>query len=108
MKKLIYNRKQLNSYKEFYEKLYKDLEGETIPDWEDCSTLNYSADDLAEFLWYCLDDGNNYIFKNFDLEKIKNYKNYENYKWNLVFEVFEEFVKKYPNNTLEFINEEEI
>ena len=36
----------------------------------------------------------------------KGQKNYEDYKWNLIFEVFEEFVKKYPNNKLEFINED--
>ena len=107
MKTIIYDRKQLNSYKEFYEQLYIDLDGKNIIDWEKFEYLGYSADNLNEFLWYCHSDGNSYIFKNFDLEKIKNYKNYENYKWNLVFEVFEEFVKKYPNNTLEFINEEE-
>ena len=107
MKKLIYDRKQLNSYKEFYEKLYKDLEGKKIPDWEDYNDLEYDANMLDEFLWYCHNDDINFIFKNFDLEKIKNYKNYENYQWNIIFEVVEDFVKKYPNNTLEFINEED-
>ena len=106
MKTLIYDRKQLNSYKEFYEQLYADLEGDTIPDWKNCVTLNYSADDLSEFLWYCLDDGNTYIFKNFNLDKINNYKNYENYEWFLIFKVFNRFVNKYPNNKLEFINDE--
>jgi len=47
------------------------------------------------------------MFIGFDLEKIKNYKNYENYQWNLIFKVFEDFVKKYQNNTLEFINDED-
>ena len=45
-------------------------------------------------------DGDNTYDKIFNFGE---YYIYENYKWNLVFEVFEEFVKKYPNNKLEFI-----
>lgn len=106
MKKVIYNRKELNSYKEFYEQLYQDMDGKNMIDWEHCPTLNYSADDLSEFLWYCHNNNIHFIFKNFNLEIINNYKNYENYKWNLIFEVFKEFVAEYPNNKLEFINED--
>ena len=47
-----------------------------------------------------------FVFKNFDLEKIKQTKNYEDYEWNIIFEVFKDFVEQYPNNTLEFVNEE--
>lgn len=78
-----------------------------IPDWEGCTTLNYSTDDLAEFLGYCFDDGNTYIFKNFDLENVEDYKNYENYQWNIVFTIIKRFTQQYPNNKLEFINDEE-
>ena len=106
MKKLIYDRKQLNSYKEFYEKIYIDLDGKGMNDWEKFEYLGYNADNLNEFLWYCQDRNVSFIFKNFDLNKVKGQKNYEDYKWNLIFEVFEEFVKKYPNNKLEFINED--
>ena len=56
--------------------------------------------------WYCHDRNIHYIFKNFDLERINNYKNFENYQWNIIFEIIKDFVKDYPNNTLEFINDE--
>lgn len=104
MKKLIYDRNELKTYKEFYEKLYEDLKGTEIPDWNKFEYLGYNADKLEEFLWYCHGDGNKYIFKNFDLEKIKNSKNYEDYEWRLIFEIFNDFVNKYTNNKLEFNN----
>ena len=105
MKTFIYDKKELNSYKDFYEKIYKDMDGKNMIDWDKFEYLGYDTDNLNEFLWYCYDKDIHYIFKNFNLEKIKNYKNYENYKWNLIFETFEEFVKDYPNNSLEFIND---
>ena len=105
MKTLIYDRKQLNSYKDFFEKLYEDMDGKNMIDWEKFEYLGYDADNLNEFMWYCQDRSIDYIFKNFDLERINNYKNYEDYKWNLIFEVFEEFVKEFPNNKLEFTND---
>ena len=107
MKTLIYDRKQLDSYKDFYEKLYEDMNGKDMIDWDKFEYLGYDTDNLNEFLWYCHDRNIHYIFKNFDLQKIRNYNNnYENYKWSLIFELFEEFVQDYPNNKLEFINDE--
>ena len=105
MKKLIYDRKQLNSYKDFYEQLYIDLDGKSMIDWERFEYLGYDGNNLNEFLWYCHDDNIHFIFKNFNIDTIKNYKNYENYEWNIIFEVFQEFVQEFPNNKLEFINE---
>lgn len=105
MKKLVYDRKQLNSYKNFYEKLYEDMDGKNMIDWEDYDDLKYDANMLNEFLWYCHNDNIHFVFKNFDLEKIKNYKNYENFQWKLIIEVIEDFVKKYSYNTLDFIDE---
>ena len=106
MKIIIVDRKIYSTYKEFYIHLYKDLNGKSIPDREDCENLEYDANMLDEFLWYCQDRNIHFIFKNFDLDKIKNYKNYENYQWNIILEVIQDFVKKYPNNQLEFINED--
>ena len=106
MEKVVYDRRQINSYKEFYEKIYIDLDGKGMIDWEKFEYLGYNGNNLNEFLWYCHNDNIHFIFKNFDLEKIKNYKNYEDYQWNLIFEIIEDFVKDYPNNKLEFINEE--
>ena len=75
-------------------------------DWRDnYEDLGYNADLLNEFLWYCSDDSNHYIFKNFDLEKIKIERSYDNYEYNLIIKVFQDFAKGYPNNTLEFIND---
>lgn len=106
MKKLVIDKKVCLTYKEFYTFLYNELEGKSIPDWEDYDDLEYDANMLNEFLWYCHNDNIHFIFKNFNLEKIKNYKSYENYQWNLIIEVIEDFVTKYPNNKLVFINED--
>ena len=101
-KTIIYDRNEIKSYKDFYEKLYNDLEGSTIPYWSDeqCKYLGYSADILDEFLWYCHDDKNHFILRNFDLEKIKQQKTYDDYKINLIIEVLIDFTKKFPNNKL--------
>ena len=56
---------------------------------------------LNEFLWYNHDKNIKYIFMGFDLEKIKQEKTLDDYKYKLIFEVFEYFVKQYPNNVLE-------
>lgn len=107
MKKIIYDRNEMKSYKDFYTCIYKELSGKNIPDWEDYVDLEYSASMLDEFLWYCHNNNIHFIFKNFNLEKIENYKNYENYEWSLIFKVIKRFVTNYPNNKLEFINEEQ-
>ena len=109
MKKFIYDRNEIKDYKEFYERIYNDMDGKNMIDWENFANLNYNADNLNEFLWYCHQDNFHIIFKNFDLNKIEKAeteKNYENYKWKLIFEVFQEITKDYPNNKVEFINDE--
>ncbi len=106
MKEIIFNRKDYKSYKDFYTQIYKDLDGKSNMDWEDYQDLCYSADALVEFLWYHYDDGNKYIFVNFDKEKIKLQKSLDDYKYNIIIEVFEDFVKEYSNNSLEFRTEE--
>ncbi len=107
MKEIIFNRKDYKVYEDFYVQIYKDLDGANMIDWEELPNLCYSADNLNEFLWYCHKDNNKYIFKNFDLEKIRNNKNYDDYMYSIILRVFERFVKNYPNNTLEFVNDEE-
>ena len=106
MNTIIINKNYYKSYKEFYKDIFIKLDGKNNIDFENMEDLLYNPNILNEFLWYCYDDSNKYIFKNFDLDKIKNYKNYENYQWSIIIEVFEDFVKKYPNNKLEFVNED--
>ena len=106
MKEIIFCKKNYMSYKDLYSQIYRDLKGKNIPDWEDYDNLGYSGDMLNEFLWYCHKDNNKYIFIGFDKDKIKLQKNYDDYKYNIVIEVFENFVKEYPNNKLEFRMEE--
>lgn len=102
MREIIFNKKNYESFKDFYVQIYKDLEGKKIPDWEDYENLCYSADALNEFLWYCHNDNIKYIFINFDKEKIALQKKYDDYEYSIVLKVFERFVKQYPNNKLEF------
>lgn len=106
MKEIIFNRKNYKSYKDFYIQLYKDLDGKSIPDWEDYPDLHYNAGLLNEFLWYSHNDNIKYIFLNFDKEKIVMQKNYDDYEYNIVIKVFERFAKQYPNNVVEFRMEE--
>ncbi len=105
MKEIIFNKRNYESYKDFYVQIYKDLEGKTIIDWEEYDNLHYSADALNEFLWYCRTQNNKYIFVNFDKVQIKLQRSYDNYEYNIILTVFERFVKDYPNNQLEFRTE---
>jgi len=106
MNEIIINKKDYKSYKEFYEDIVIKLNADRFIDWEGEKNLNYNGNLLNEFLWYCHTDNIHFKFKNFYLEKIKEEKNYEDYHWAIIFRIFQRFVKNYPNNTLEFVNEE--
>ena len=108
MKEIKFNRNDYKSYKDFYCDAYEKLDGRRFDDFDYCQVpLGHSADTLEEFLWYCNKDNNKYIFVNFDKEKIAQQKNFDDYKYNIIIEVFEDFVKDYPNNKLEFRMEDE-
>ena len=47
-------------------------------------------------------DNIKYIFVNFDKEKIALQKNYDDYQFQIIIEIFEDFVEKFPNNKLEY------
>ena len=106
MKKVIFNKNEYNSFKDFYHDLYQKLNGKSTIDFEELNDLGYHADILNEFLWYKAEEKNNYIFLNFDLKKIQNKKTYENYEWNLIFKIFKRHVQEFPNNQIEFRNED--
>lgn len=106
MKEIIFDRKNYKSYKDFYTQIYRDLDGKNTIDWEDCTDLEYFADLLNEFLWYKSDEDVKYIFINFDKDKISLQKNYDDYEYNIIFTIFNRFIKEYPNNKLEFKMEE--
>ncbi len=106
MKEIVFNKKEYKSFKDFYHDVCIKLRKNRFIDWrDDYEDLNYHADLLNEFLWYCYDDNNKYVFLNFDLEEIKNKKTYENYEWNLIIKIFKRHVQEFPNNQIEFRNE---
>ena len=105
MKEIIFNKLMYESYKDFYVQIYKDLDGKSFGDWQAYDNLNYNADMLDEFLWYNNDNNIKYVFINFDLEIIKQEITFDDYKWRIIFDVFKDFIKQYPNNTMEIINE---
>ena len=107
MIKLVYSKKECKSYKDFYEKICVDLKLEENIDMCELENLCYRADFLNEFLWYNYTDDLRFIFIGYDREGVKNYKTIEDYKWNLIFEVVEEFCERYPNNTVEYRESEE-
>ena len=106
MKEIIFNKETYENYKDFYAQIYRDLNGKGFLDWEDYEDLHYDADMLSEFLWYNHDKNIKYIFIGLDLDKIKQEKTYDDYQWRLIIEVISDFVKEYPNNTMEIIKEE--
>ena len=101
---LVYNFSEMQDFKQFYERLCVDLDSKSIPDWEDYENLHYNADLLNEFMWYCQDDNIHFKFVGFDRKNMKPDKNYNDYKWSLIFEVLEDFVRDFPNNTIEFVD----
>lgn len=101
-KEIVFDRKKYQSFKDFYIQVYKDMDAKSNPDFEYYENLGYNGDLLAEFLWYCHNDNIRYIFVGFDKEQIALQKNFDDYKYNIVIKVFEDFVKDYPNNELEF------
>ena len=75
MKEIIFNRKNYISHKDFYHDLCIQLEKERFIDWRGkYEDLDYNADLLDEFLWYCHNESNKYIFIGFNTEKIKEEK----------------------------------
>ena len=107
MKEIVFNKKEYKSFKDFYHDVCIKLRKNRFIDWrDDYDDLGYSGDLLNEFLWYCHDDSNKYIFINFDLEEIKNKMTFDNYKWRIILKVFSEHVQEFPNNQIEFRDEE--
>ena len=105
MKEFIFNKKDYKSYKEFYEDIALKMDAKNDLNCLEPENLAYNANHLFEFLNDFYAEKYKFVFKNFDLEKIKQTKNYEDYEWNIIFEVFKDFVEQYPNNILEIVNE---
>lgn len=105
MKEIFFDKKKYQSYKDMYVDIAQKTEINKTDDYFDSSNLEYNAN----ILWECLECDFGYeqknikiIFLNFDRKKIKLQKNFEDYQYNIIIEVFEDFVKEYPNNKLEF------
>ncbi|MBQ3494972.1 MAG: hypothetical protein IJA69_06100 [Clostridia bacterium] len=102
--KITFNKNEYSSYKDFYKDVLKKLNSKRFLDWEDETDLGYNGNLLGEFLWYCSQDNNEYIFINFYREKMQPQKNQEDKEWEIIFYYFEKLTNDYPNNTLVFID----
>lgn len=110
MKTFTFNRKDYNSYKDMYKDLAIKLDRiKGLEDYYDISNYDFNSHCLEEDLMYGFEDGseNTFIFLNFDRENIKKIKNVEDYEYDLIFQVFERYIKENPNNKLEFKMEED-
>lgn len=104
MKQVVIDKNKCESYKTFYEIIYKFYDGKHVVDWEEYENLDYHADMLDEFLWYVAEKNTEFVLVNFDLEGIRKPKTYDDYEWDIILKVLEDFVKKYPANKLTFVN----
>jgi len=104
-----FNRKDYESYKDFYRDISKKLEAVKNGYYDEPETLGFSADWLWEFLedFYYRDMKIKVTLLNFDREKIAQGKNYDDYKYNIMLSCFTDLAEKYPENVVEFVDEEE-
>ena len=111
MRKITFNKNSYKSkgetYKDFYRDICNQLDAKNNLNCSKPIDLNFNIDRLEELLWDYHMDGINFVFMGLNTNKIKNYKTYDDYEWSLILEVFQDFVKEYPNNTLEFKDSEE-
>ena len=108
METFIFDKNEYQSYEDMYRDIAHKMRSDIITDYYDTKTFDFSPDILWEYL-LCEFQYSHHdikiILKNFDLDEIRKQKTFENYKLNLIIETFEDFVEKYPNNKLEFIND---
>ena len=111
MKTIIFNKNNYKSkgetYKDFYRDICIQLDARNNLNCLEPENLAFDADILNEFLWDYHMDGINFVFVGLDQHRIENNKTYDDYEWSLILEVFQDFVKEFPNNTLEFKDCEE-
>lgn len=108
MKDFIFNRNEYENYKDFYKDIAIKMDANKIDDYFDSTSFEYNANILWEFL--CCEFGylKNDIkitLKNFYVNQLKIDKKYDDYCTYIVIEIFREFVKTFPNNKLEFVND---
>lgn len=106
MKQIIFDRKNYNTYKDFYDDMYKKFEGHDFIDFKEIKSFNYHADILDEFMWYCNEDNLDIIIKNFDKDKISKQSNVDDYEINIVLKIIDRFAQNYPNNKVTYIKDE--
>ncbi len=105
MQRVVIDKNKCESYKTFYEIIYRELEGETYIDWKEYKNLNYHSDLLNEFLWYVHNEQNTeFVMVNFDMDKLMAEKTYDDYEWNIIIKILNRFVAEYPSNKLTFLN----
>ena len=69
--KIIFNKNEYNTYKDFYVDILNKLNAQRFIDWQDEKNLGYNGNLLYEFLWYCSNNNNEYVFVNFNRKNMK-------------------------------------
>ena len=95
------------TYKDFYRDICIQLDAKNDLNCTSPIDLNFNIDRLDELLWDYHMDEINFVFVGLDQHRIENNKTYDDYEWSLIVKIFNRFVERYPNNTLEFKDCEE-
>ena len=109
MKEFIFDKKDYLTYEDFYKDIAIKMDAIKIDDYFDSSTFEYNANILWEFL--CCEFGYpqkniSIILRNFNIEQLKIDKKYDDYQYFYMIKVLKRFIEYFPNNKLEFINED--
>ena len=102
MREIIFNKNNYNTYKDFYEDIFKELDGDKFVDFDELKNCNYNADILNEFMWYNSRKNIKYIFKNFNIEEINQQQTIDDYEYSMIIGIFKDFANEYSNNEVVF------
>lgn len=109
MKEFIFDRKDYKSYKDFYKDIAVKMGSLEIEDYYDNTNFEYNPNILWEFLTCVFGYTKSrikIILKNFNINNMKPEKKYEDFCLNVIIQTFKDFITKFPDNTIEFIDEE--
>ena len=103
-----FNRKDYKSYQDFYRDISKKLEAVENGYYDEPETFGFSADWLWEYLqdFHYAHEKIKVTLIGFDRKRIAQPKNYDDYNYDIMLSCFTDLMEKYPENVVEFKDEE--